>query len=413
MSTYPHTVTFAPDQIIFHEGDAADLAYVVEGGSVEITVRRDGRDIVLAKLETGDVFGELALINRDPRSATARAIDSVQALAIDRDAFEQKMAAADPVIGLFMRTLLERFHEARGRLIDITSAAKRTSFRLRDRNSQHNPLYVDNLHNALSDLHFADELDRALHENELALVYQPVVHIDSARVGGFEALIRWRRPDGQMLSPAVFIPFAERSGQILELGRWTFERACQDIQKFIAQRPDEPPFVSVNLSMAEFTHPNLAGAIDAAARNWSVAPQLLKLEITESVLMSEPEHTIDTLHTLHEIGLPLVVDDFGTGYSSFSYLSRFPLDSLKIDQSFTREITKQQRQLEIVRGITALAHNLGLSVIAEGVSSAQELAHLRAMECNYGQGQLFAMPLSLADAMNVLAESSSQARQGS
>jgi len=404
MRNPPHLVSFPAGHTIFNEGESARFAYVIEKGSVEISVLRDACKIVLAELVNGDVFGELALINHDPRSATACATTDVEALAIDSYSFAQKMADADPIIALFMRTLLERFHETRDRLIELACAASPIPFVPTNKLNNHNAHYVDNLHDALSDLHFADELDRALRDNELTLFYQPIVHIESSSVAGFEALMRWQRPDGQLLSPAVFIPFAERSGQILELGRWTLERACQDLQQFIAQRPQNSPFVSVNISMPEFTHRDLAGHIDSITKKWSIAPRLLKLEITESVLMSKPEQTINTLNTLNEIGLPLVVDDFGTGYSSFSYLSRFPLDSLKIDQSFTREIAHQRRQLEIVRGITALAHNLGLKVIAEGVSSAQEFQHLRAMRCNFGQGQLFAMPLNFADASALLTD---------
>lgn len=249
------------------------------------------------------------------------------------------------------------------------------------------------------------ELRRALERNEFVLYYQPKVELISGKVNGMEALLRWQSPERGLVAPGEFIPLLEETGLILPVGEWVLRAACQQARAW--QQLGLPAIrIAVNISALQFKQIDLAGIIQNIFKENDLDPNqgMLEFELTESLLMKNADRTIDTLNKLHELGIQFSIDDFGTGYSSLSYLKRFPISTLKIDQSFVRDILENSDDAAIVNAIIALGHSLGLKVIAEGVETIAQLNYLRTMKCNEMQGYLFSRPVP-ADKMTLLLQS--------
>ncbi|MEH6461431.1 putative bifunctional diguanylate cyclase/phosphodiesterase [Chitinimonas sp. JJ19] len=253
-------------------------------------------------------------------------------------------------------------------------------------------------------LKMEQEMRRALAAQEFLPYFQPIVDLNSGNIAAFEALVRWRQPDGRLVSPAEFIPLSEEIGLINEIGRQMLETSALQVAEWQQAFPDLMLRVSVNLSVKQFNQPNLVEQIDFAISNAGIEAGRLELEITESILMDNTDATIGMLEAIRARGIQILMDDFGTGYSSLSYLHRFPSNVLKIDGSFVRQITGDHFSREIVRAIVLLARNLGMAVIAEGVETAEQLAALREMACDFAQGYYFAKPLPAADATALIAQ---------
>ncbi len=241
-------------------------------------------------------------------------------------------------------------------------------------------------------LSLENDLRKALEGEQFLLHYQPILDINTKKLTGMEALVRWNHPDRGMVSPGDFIPLAEETGMIVPIGEWVLRTACTQ-NRLWQEAGFEPVSVSVNLSHRQFDDPNLYEALASAVNASGLAPQYLVLELTESTTMKNAETTIASLNKFKELGIRLSVDDFGTGYSSLGCLRRFPLDVLKVDRSFVREITTNADQTEITKAIIALARSLRLKVIAEGVETEEQLLFLRALGCDAVQGFLFSPPV--------------------
>jgi diguanylate cyclase (GGDEF)-like protein len=240
------------------------------------------------------------------------------------------------------------------------------------------------------------DLDQALADRTFILHYQPIVELDSGRTTGFEALARWPHPERGMVSPATFIPVAEESGLIVGLGAWVLSTAVATAAQWRKHRPDDPPYVSVNVSVRQFRSPGFVEQVFAELEASGLPAHLLTLEITESLLLGEDSDIRADLARLREAGVKVSIDDFGTGYSSLSYLHRIPVDTLKLDKSFVDSITTSSQQLDLVRGIIQLAGTLQLDVVAEGVETDPQRGLLTDAGCRLGQGYLFDRPLDEA-----------------
>ncbi|HEY2462388.1 MAG TPA: EAL domain-containing protein [Candidatus Acidoferrum sp.] len=248
-------------------------------------------------------------------------------------------------------------------------------------------------------LQLETDLRNAVERKEFRNFYQPIISLDSGSIVGFEALLRWQHPGRGLVQPLEFIPVAEETGIIRELGWWNFQEACRQIGVWNAHRNDSSPLtMSVNLSIKQLLQPNLVADIDKLLREMGLSPEILKLEITESTVMADPSGSVEMLRQIKSLGVQLSVDDFGTGYSSLSYLQRFPLDTLKIDRSFTQAIGEGGDSMEIVRTLLPMAKSLRLNVIAEGVETAEQLAILRKLHCEYAQGFYFSKPVTADEA---------------
>jgi diguanylate cyclase (GGDEF)-like protein/PAS domain S-box-containing protein len=256
-------------------------------------------------------------------------------------------------------------------------------------------VFGNDMHGELmSRLKMETDLRRACERDELFVDYQPIVSLQNRTLIGFEALVRWRHPDFGMVPPKEFIPIAEETGLILQIGQTVLRSACRQAREWQQTYPSSPPlFVSVNLSVKQFNEPGLVENIAELLEESNLPPRCLKLEITESVFSDNIDAAVTLLTQLRNLGVQLSIDDFGTGYSSLSYLQRFPIDTLKIDRSFVTQMMENEENLAIVRTIVALAQNLGMDVVAEGVETEDQLRLLRKLECENGQGYLFSTPL--------------------
>ena len=238
------------------------------------------------------------------------------------------------------------------------------------------------------------DLRRALERSELRLHYQPLVDLETGAVLGMEALLRWDRPLRGIVPPLSFIPLAEETGLILPIGRWVLETACHQLRDWQRRFPAARDLqVSVNLSARQFAEADLIANVAAILDRAGLEPESLELEITESVVMDQSEASVERLRGLRALGVRLVLDDFGTGYSSLAYLRRLPLDTIKVDRSFVSGLGEDPADLPIVQAVISLAHGLGIDVVAEGIETATQLASLRALACDRGQGYWFSRPL--------------------
>lgn len=236
------------------------------------------------------------------------------------------------------------------------------------------------------------DLRNAVENNEFVLFYQPQINLVTGQATGVEALIRWQHPQRGLLSPAHFIELAEESGLIVPIGKWVLRHACQQMK---AWRDVGLPSLrmAVNVSALQFHQADFCSEVKAIIHEVGVDPALIELELTESLVMHHGTAVLNTLDELKKIGVMLAIDDFGTGFSSLSYLRRFPIDCLKIDQSFIRDIENMPVNEAIVRAIIALAQSLSLEIIAEGIETEAELAVLKACHCTEAQGYHYLRPL--------------------
>jgi diguanylate cyclase (GGDEF)-like protein len=248
-----------------------------------------------------------------------------------------------------------------------------------------------------SRLELESELRRAIDGGALELVYQPVIRLADDTVAGFEALLRWDHPERGLIPPSQFVPIAEECGLIVQLGLFVLEQAGRELAAWQAGADGAPPFVSINVSSRQLLRHDLINDVKAVLARTGVAPGTLKLEITETLVMQNPEYAAQVLARVKELGAGLSLDDFGTGHSALAYLQRFPFDTIKIDRSFVRPNGSASRAV-ILRAIVRLAHDLGMEVVAEGAESEADVAQLSELDCEYVQGFFYgkAMPAGMA-----------------
>jgi len=259
--------------------------------------------------------------------------------------------------------------------------------------------------NALDRLELEIDLRHAIERKEFVLYYQPIITLADRSIMGFEALLRWNHPHRGLLLPMEFIPLAEETGLIIPLSLWIIREACRQMSIWQRQAPSESPLiVSINISPKHFKSSNFVDQIITILDETTLNPEHLALEITETVIMDNTDHMIAVLSQLKDLGVKIHIDDFGTGYSSLSYLQRFPINTLKIDQSFIGRLGGIGKDMEIVQTIINMAKNMKLHVIAEGVEKAENLKTLENLKCEYGQGYFFSHPLNVNEAEALLAQ---------
>lgn len=262
---------------------------------------------------------------------------------------------------------------------------------------------------AVNRLELDNDLRRAIDRQEFELRYQPIVELNSQKIIGLEALVRWNHPEKGLILPGKFIPVAEETGLIIPLSNWILNQGVQHIvewQKFSDNYQDL--ILSINLSVKEFSQNNLVEKIMNTLQNLGMNKNCLKLEITESCIIKNTQKICSILNELKTLGIKLSMDDFGTGYSSLSYLDQFPFDTLKIDRSFIKDIPKNQDKLRLTQTIINLANNFGMEVIAEGIETKEQFEQLQQLECFYGQGYYFAQPLTPQEVENMILEGNNQ-----
>jgi predicted signal transduction protein with EAL and GGDEF domain len=260
---------------------------------------------------------------------------------------------------------------------------------------------------ALTLLQLETDLRSAIERDELCMFYQPIIGLDSMKLGGFEALVRWNHPQRGLVPPGEFIPVSEETGLIVPMTLWILRNSCQQMVEWQRKYPDSRDLVvSVNLSGKHFAQKNLVEQIKSILVETKINPACLKLELTESAVMENAERVISMLHEIRKLGIHLSIDDFGTGYSSLSYLHRFPINTLKVDRSFVSTMEEGSENGEIVNTIISLAKTLNLNVVAEGIETIHQLHQLRILGCEYGQGYLFSRPVPVDEAEKIFNDKS-------
>jgi diguanylate cyclase (GGDEF)-like protein/PAS domain S-box-containing protein len=377
-----------------------DSAGIAVGDSILLTLaRRLGRLIkpqdTLARL-AGDQFGMILLSERDAARITAFAETIRKALRAPIT-FRDREIFLTASIGLALGGGELQHAE------DVLKDAELAMYHAKRTGGDRIDVFKDAMRAQKSDrLSLESDLRRALERDEIAILYQPVVRLEDRSIAGFEALARWNHPRMGRLSPSEFINIAEETGLIVELGLLVLDRTARQLsawQRTVRHR--EPLFASVNVSSRQLLRHDLIQDLRTVLARAPLTPGSLKLEITESVVMENPEHAAQLLHRIRELGAGLALDDFGTGYSSLAYLQRFPFDTIKIDQSFVRMSAKGTRPV-ILRSMITLAHDLGMDVVAEGAETDSDAIELFQLGCEYAQGFVFGEPMSAERARALL-----------
>jgi len=374
----------------------------------------------------------MAIIDNCPRTATARALERTKVTAIPLDYVEQKIENADPTVRLFLLLIMERYRDLLSRLshvfegispyeLDPSRESEESTLELKNVMVQ----YLDmqkrintavNKPSSKSDKISIGEstlqdtkmlvieekrLKSALMKEEFRLHYQPIIELATKKIVGCEALVRWQHPSGKLFPPSRFIAKAEETGLIINLGYWIAEQACL-LQARLGNEFKQPLFVSINLSGKQFEDqlliPTLASIMDKAGAD----RELIKFEITESLLVANPELASKSLHELKETGAKLAIDDFGTGYSSFSYLHRFPFDTLKVDRAFVSAMLRNKKSNQIIKTLVNLSHDLGMDVVAEGIETDREADLLEQYNAEFGQGYYFSRAVTEEELIKLL-----------
>lgn len=293
------------------------------------------------------------------------------------------------MMSLLLRVLLTRFRDAQRQLTGIMGGSGEIDPTLNE---------VRNL--AIYRINTEREMRLGLESQQFELHYQPIIALDGGYIAGFEALMRWRKEDGSYTSPVEFIPLAEDTGFIIELGRWALETGLRDhlqfTNRFKATWPDQPlPFMSINVSGLQLSEMTEIDKLASIIEQSGVDPSTIKLEITETLLVENPAHASEALKKIKQLGVLLAIDDFGTGYSSLSYLHQFPFDTLKIDRAFVINMGEAENSMRIVVSVAQLALSLEMDIVAEGIEELAQFETLREMGCHYGQGYYMAKPTTV------------------
>ncbi len=372
----------AAGEIIFSEGDAATTAFLVESGRVVVSTIQHGEERLLGELGAGALLGEMAVLDDAARSATARALTDCVLMPVDRSQLAERLAAADPVVRALLMNQLKRYRSA---LATLTG----------DGDDAHAGGLADA--GAIDKIRLESELRLALAQGGLDVRLQPIQHIASATIAGYEALIRWQHPLRGQVAPAEFIRLAEETSLIVPVGEYVLERVC-DMLAELQRRGREPlPFIALNVSARQIEDPALVDRMLAHLHARALPPACLEVEITENLVLDRPE-IVALITRCHEAGMEVALDDFGTGYSNLGPLLTLDFDRIKLDQSFVRALDRP-RGVALVKAVLAMTEALGCEMIAEGVETAEQLRMLGEMGCDYAQGWLIGRPVALEDVL--------------
>lgn len=403
---------FSADEIVFEEGASGDDAFIIERGSVEVSVLRNGKTIRLAVLGPGEIFGEMSLIDDRPRTATVRAITEIDCVIIDRGQIQHRLRGADVITGSLLRLTLNRFRSLQLSLRD-------RPYEFPDLSNVKSPPMSDaasaDYQRARERLKLERELQQGFEQDQFFIEYQPIVDLNGGALRGYEALVRWQHPELGRTAPDRFIELAEESGLIHAIDHWVMRHALELLQAIRADmgdmNPVDLPWLSINLSGMRFADVDVVEDLRRIIIASGLPPHKITIEITEGVLIRNPELALHVLTGMKELGVSIALDDFGTGYSSLSYLQRFPIDIIKIDLTFIQKMQTSETSLQIVRAIIGLAKALNIRVVAEGVELPVQARLLRDLGADCGQGYLYSRALT-TDAARAYALGNTANRRG-
>jgi diguanylate cyclase len=392
--------TFSENEIIFREGEEGDFAYLIDEGRILVYLTKDGVEIPLKIIGKGEIFGEMSMIDNSVRSASCRALTDVRLAIVTREQLIDRVLSADPIVRLLLRALLDRLR--------LQNDA------IRGHSIMQAPLQSEAFDNetqaVLNRISQENRIALALKNDEFLPYYQPIYDLETQKVKGCEALLRWVTPEGEVIPPGTFIDALEQSPMILNVGQLMIRKCLTDLATLQERfRLSHDFFISINVSGRQFADPNFVDQVEKLRNEAGVNAHHVKLEVTERI-MTEGPSAINTFQKCHSLGYKLAIDDFGTGFSSLQYLAAMPLDDLKVDRSFVSQMITQERSLSIVKTLIHLGELLSLNLIAEGIETTTQLEALKNLGVQMGQGFLFSKAIPFLDFVKKLEEASSLQR---
>ncbi len=395
-------ITYQPDDHIFQEGDRGDCAYLIENGSVELSILQKKEIFKIGILEKNDLFGEMALIDKRPRMATVTVLEETQVISIPRKLIEEKLINVDPIIGHLLRLVLKRFRMSHHKLMGNGQFASEKVGEELDED------FSKTQENLILHVSIASDILDGLRRDEFQVYYQPIISVMDNQVVGFEALIRWDHPKHGLMLPIKFLDIADSTDQILAIGIWTLERICRDFKTFFEGSRNSsnqaPLFVSINMSARQLANAEHVAQFANILHSARVDPNCIRLEISEKLLSGQLKHARMILSALRGQGFRMSLDNFGTGNSGLSHLQKLPIENIKIDQSFISHMLSDSDSMQIVKASIDLAKALGMEIVAEGVDSMVVLNKLLKMDCTYAQGHFIGRPMPQAETIKCLSQ---------
>jgi diguanylate cyclase len=386
-------------QYLFRQGEAGDVAYLIEWGSVEVLVDQPFGSCRVATLGAGEIVGEMALFDGTPRSASVRTLEASTFLPITRSALERRVRASDPVVNLMLQSAFDRLRAASNR--GEPKRVPERSLQMEKRAAR------DAVAAHLNLLH---DLEDALANRQIEIFYQPIVRVCDRRIAGYEALARWRHPRRGLISPDVFIPLAETNGLTAQLSLLCVEQARNDLPRLDAVTMlcgGAPPVqLWINISGGDVIDPDYVRDLAKCAGE---ASNQLTLELTETSLVEERTKAAAALDLAHQNGFRVAIDDFGAGNGMMHYLRELPIDVVKIDKSFIQSAWLQPADREIMKSIVDLSASLGFATVVEGVEEPNQLELAGELGADYVQGYLLGRPVPLASIGSAVSEAKPQA----
>lgn len=392
---------FKAGEIIMSQGETGACAYFIQEGRVKIVFEKsDGDMLDMGTRGAGSIIGEMAIVDNQPRSATIQALELCTLLEITKEDFARSVKGSNPIVRLISQVILMRYRDIlrRSETLSMDTLAI-----LSPEESERE--YAEQT-NVVESIKLANEFKVAIAAGQLFLHYQPIYSISTGRILGVEALMRWQHPERGVIPPDDFIPMAEDSGLIIEASRWALREVCAMLGRLDAVRPDLYMLsVSVNLSATDFEEHNFVEKFSEILASTNTAASRIHIEITERILLKQTAEVKATLDRCRDLGVKVAIDDFGTGYSSLSYLHRYPIDTLKIDRSFVRDMRHDKSVLGLVKSIVTISQNMEIDIIAEGVEEIEEANLLTQLHCDTAQGFYFSKPIAETAILELLDKS--------
>jgi EAL domain-containing protein (putative c-di-GMP-specific phosphodiesterase class I) len=395
-STLPR-INLKAGQCLFSEGEKGDYAYIIDQGEIEIITIKNNQQIVLNVLESGSMFGELALLDGSPRSASAYAKTDVLLTIVTPEQVRGRIQEANPILRLLLMLVMRYFRSETKRSRPLQIEEKfppdfPDSFPFQQKKFE-----------AIELIRLESDLRSAIKKKELGLSYQPIIDLKTGDILGFEILLRWHCAKRGNVSPLLFIPLAESTSLILAIGEWVIKEGIKAILEIKAQT-NQDLFISLNIAQRQIESTSFLTFLTQEVNKAQINSQQIKLEILERTLFSG-EKSLIWVKYCRSLGYSLIIDDFGTGYANLAYLKKFNFDTVKIDKSFIDDIETSEKDRIICNALINLSQRLNMTVVAEGVETSSQAENLRKLGCNFAQGYFFSKPVSLAEAISLIKSS--------
>ncbi|MCB0356146.1 MAG: EAL domain-containing protein [Bdellovibrionales bacterium] len=380
-------------------------AYIIEKGRVEIFIQQDNACTPISYMGVGEIFGEMAIIDKAPRSASAKALEDCELTIVSKEQLSERVSESDPIVKLLLTMLSNRLRSDIKKNAKLAKMSKFKEEELKNLYALKAPKTISLEDSKTIDkIRFERELYNALSQNEFQVYYQPVVDLKNQKTAGVEALIRWNSPKRGLVRPDLFMGVAEETSLIIPIGQWILKESFKQFSEMLKvnhQYFNPYPFLSINVSVRQFNDPDFFKILEDCTQKFHLNPKQVKLEITERILL-EGHLAMDWIDQCRNMGFSVAIDDFGTGYSSLRNLDHLNVNYLKIDKVFIDKIEHNENTKVIVKSIIEMSKGLGFKVVAEGIEQPEQAKILTEFGADLAQGYLFSKPLPIDKVMEFI-----------